>query len=89
MNYTLSKAALLWGALFGLLAPIVGLFLGLQVSVVIANVLLWPALLMSSVLGAPLGTWNIWLMLGGMLVSVLVWALVFGIAHLIYKKLRA
>jgi hypothetical protein len=89
MNYSMSKAALLWGALFGFLAPIVGLFVGLQVSVIVANILLWPALLMSAILNAPLGNWSLGLMLTGMLVSIIIWSLTFGIVHMGIRRLRS
>ncbi len=42
--------------LFGLLAPFIGLFVGLQISPLLANVLMFPFIIVSALTGTPTGT---------------------------------
>ncbi|OGG50901.1 hypothetical protein A2704_05965 [Candidatus Kaiserbacteria bacterium RIFCSPHIGHO2_01_FULL_54_36b] len=83
-----NKKALIWGGAFGLVAPFVGMFVGLQVSPVVANILMFPILGMSMVLNSPFGMWSPALMLAGLLVSIVVWAIVFAIASALLKQIR-
>ena len=45
----------LWGFLFGLLMPIFGLFVGLQISPTLANIMLFPMVLLSDLTGIVFG----------------------------------
>lgn len=71
------KTALLIGAAFGLLAPFIGMFVGLQISPVVANILMWPILGLAFLLGTPFGGWSGGMILFALAVSVAMWALVF------------
>lgn len=82
----MNKKALIWGGVVGLAAPIVGLFVGLQVSPAVANVLLFPIIGLSFVVGTPFGMWSPALMLVGLALSVVVWALLFGIVAMLLKR---
>ena len=82
----MNKKALLWGGVFGLIAPFVGLFVGLQISPVVANVLMFPIIGLSYVLGTPFGMWGPSLMILGIALSIVMWALVFGIVAKLLKQ---
>ncbi len=45
------KLAAILGVLFGLVTPVVGVFLGLQVSALLGNILAWPLIAMSVLTG--------------------------------------
>ncbi|KKW44602.1 MAG: hypothetical protein UY94_C0019G0012 [Parcubacteria group bacterium GW2011_GWA2_56_21] len=83
-----NKKALLWGGVFGLVAPFVGMFVGLQVSPMVANVLMFPVLAMSVMLGSPFGMWSPALMLVALVLSVIVWALVFLAVKMVLGQMR-
>jgi len=83
-----NKKALLWGGVFGLVAPFVGVFVGLQVSPMVANVLMFPVLAMSVMLGSPFGMWSPALMLVALVLSVIVWALVFLAVKMVLGQMR-
>ena len=78
----------MWGGVFGLVAPFIGLFVGLQVSPMVANILMLPILALSAVLNSPFGMWSPTLMLTGLVLSVVVWALVFAIVVGLLKQVR-
>ncbi|MBI2612819.1 hypothetical protein HYW59_03380 [Candidatus Kaiserbacteria bacterium] len=82
----MNRKALMWGGVFGLVAPFVGLFIGLQVSPVVANVLMFPIIGLAYVVGQPFGMWNPMLMLLGLALSVAAWALVFSIVAKFLKR---
>ena len=83
-----NKKALIWGGVFGFVAPFIGLFVGLQVSPMLANILMFPIVALSVVLNSPFGMWSPWLMLVALLLSIVIWALVFAIVGTIFKKIR-
>ncbi len=81
----MNRKALIWGGVCGLIATFLGLFVGLQVSPMVANVLMFPIIGMSYVMG-PFGMWNPVLMLVGLALSVVVWALIFGVVAMFLKR---
>lgn len=83
-----NKKALIWGGVFGFVAPFIGLFVGLQLSPTIANILMFPVLLLSEVLNSPFGTWSPGFMLAGLLVSMAAWALVFAAVSALVKRVQ-
>lgn len=83
-----NKKALLWGGVFGLVAPFIGMFIGLQVSPMVANVLMFPVIGMSAMLQRPFGMWSPALMLTAVALSIIVWALVFLAISLFFKRIR-
>ncbi len=74
----MTKKPLLAGCLFGLLAPPVGLFIGLQVSPAMANVLMFPVIIVGVFLDTPLGDMSAGLWVGMVVLSGIVWALLFA-----------
>ena len=83
----MNKKALIWGGVFGLVAPFIGMFVGLQVSPMVANILMFPILALSALLGSPFGMWNPMLMLVGLLVSIVAWAFVFVVVGMLVKRI--
>jgi hypothetical protein len=82
----MNKKALVWGAMFGLIAPVVGLFVGLQISPIVANVLMFPIIGLSAVLGTPFGMWSPSLMLASVILSIAAWALAFALVGKLLGK---
>jgi hypothetical protein len=80
------KKALLWGALFGLIAPFVGLVVGLQVSPTIANIVMFPIIALAAVLKSPFGMWSTELKIGGLVLSIVVWALLFAAVSRLLRR---
>ena len=66
-----------WGALFGVIAPILGLFVGLQIVPFLGTILLFPSVLISKVNGQPLGEFSTSLMVLSFILSIIVWGGIF------------
>ena len=75
----MKKKTLVWGAAFGLVAPLVGIFVGLQVSVWLGNILAFPLVGLSYLTGQPFGMWSVWMLLLSLGLSMAAWALIFGV----------
>jgi hypothetical protein len=71
------------GAIFGLFAPIAGLFTGLQLSSIFGNILLFPVILLSKLINQPFGDFSIGLKLSSIILSILFW----GISFVIFGKI--
>lgn len=82
----MSKKALIWGGLFGLVAPFVGIFFGLQVSTTLGNILAFPVIVLAYVTGTPLGMWHPALMFAAVALSVVLFALIFALAAKLFRK---
>ena len=78
----------MWGGVFGLVAPFIGMFIGLQVSPMVANILMFPVIAMSAALNSRFGMWSPALMLAALVLSVIVWALVFVAVDMLLKQIR-
>jgi len=78
----------LYGFVFGLIAPVIGLFVGLQLSVAVANVLMWPVLLISLITNTPFGLMSVWLRLGAWIFSAIAWAAMFYLGSILVDYLR-
>jgi len=77
----------LWGFLFGLLMPIFGLFVGLQISSLLANVMLFPLVVLSDLTGIVFGKASSLERILFILFSGVFWALLFlAVSRL--RKLR-
>lgn len=76
------------GALFGLIAPIIGLFIGLQINSILGSILLFPIVLLSSILEQPFGMFTLPLKLFSIFLSVLGWGLLFVLIKTIGAKLK-
>ncbi|MFS8181321.1 hypothetical protein ACMG4P_07115 [Pseudovibrio denitrificans] len=77
------------GALFGIIVVPLGFFVGLQVSPVLANILLLPFIAVSWSSGIPLGDMSVLLLVWSTVLSVAFWATVFGLVGFGIKKLRS
>ncbi len=72
----MKKSHYIAGILLGLLTPVAGIFIGLQISTTFGTILAWPLVLMSFLTGIPFGMWSPLLWLVAMILSVIVWTLV-------------
>lgn len=75
------------GAIFGLIAPFVGIFFGLQVSTTIGNILAWPFILLVIITDVPIGMWSGVLFIFGIALSMICWAIAFLLIQVISKQL--
>lgn len=82
----MNKKWLIIGGVFGLFAPFIGIFIGLQVSVIFGNFLAFPIIALAFITGKPFGTWSAGFMIFAVVLSVVVWALVFGLAQMALRK---
>jgi len=66
-----------WGAFFGVIAPFLGLFVGLQIVPFLGTILLFPSVLISKVSGQPLGDFSTSLMVFSFILSIIAWGGIF------------
>lgn len=72
----------LYGAIFGMVSPIIGLIMGLQVVPLLGTILMFPYVILSWLLGQPIGMLSDLWMMTGLLFSMLFWGCVFlFVAH--------
>ncbi len=76
----------MWGAVFGFLAPFIGMFVGLQISPIVADVLMFPIVGLAAVLGSPFGMWGMGLKLASLVLSIVAWAVVFMLISKLIKR---
>ncbi len=77
---------IIFGAAFGLIAIPLGFFIGLQISPMLANVLLFPFIAASWWLETPLGTLNGFLRIFLTFLSAVIWAVLFGLVGAVLQK---
>lgn len=76
-----------WGAVFGLLAPFIGMFAGLQIVPFLGTVLMFPFVIVGELVNQPFGDFSTPLKLLSLVLSVAFWGTVFfAIAKLIPQK---
>ena len=76
----------IYGAIFGLIIPIIGLFIGLQVHPVLGDILMFPFILLSKFTQEPFGNWSIILKGVGFLISMLFWGIIFVLPRIVKKE---
>lgn len=74
---------LIYKFLFGLIAPFIGLFVGLQVSPLLANILMFPIIAVSAATDTPIGEMPGLLWVGMVLLSGVVWSALLSVPGLI------
>jgi len=85
----MNKKAIIYGGVFGLLAPLFGVFVGLQVNPFVGTLLLLPVIGMSIVLGDPIGMFGTGTKILAIGVSVVFWIFVFiGVQKMINSVFR-
>lgn len=78
----------LWGSIFGLLAPFLGLFAGLQVAPVLGNILMFPFVIISKITGQPFGEFSTILKLLSWALSIVLWGFIFVIIAYIISAFK-
>lgn len=75
------------GAIFGLVAPFVGMTVGLVLSSTLGSILMGPIVFYSKIMEVPFGNMSIFLKIVGLLLSVSFWGLLFlAIDRLFFRK---
>ena len=82
----MNRKWLIWGSVFGLIAPYVGVFVGLQVSVVLGNILTFPLIILAALTDSVFGNWGLPFLLLATALSVVIWALIFGVVGLLLNQ---
>ena len=82
-NKNKSTKSFIKGALLGLVFPILGLFVGLQVLPIVGNILLFPIVLFSLAIDTPFGMFSTSQIIIGMIISSITW----GICFIVIDKL--
>jgi hypothetical protein len=77
------------GFVFGLIAPLVGLYIGLVFNVTIGTVLTLPWIALSAVLGQDMLSLPLVLKLAALVLSGLIWGLLFAIAAALARGIKA
>jgi phosphotransferase system glucose/maltose/N-acetylglucosamine-specific IIC component len=77
---------LLYKFLIGLILPFLGLFVGLQVSPWLANILMFPIIAVSALMDLPLGEMPSWMWVGMLLLSGIVWAALLSVPGYFLNK---
>lgn len=80
------RKAYIWGGVFGIVAPFLGVFLGLQVLPLLGSILAFPFVILTMVTGIPFGNFGTPLKLLAFLISVASWSTVFGVAAKVLKR---
>ena len=73
----MKNKSLIIGGIFELIAPFVGIFLGLQVSPLLGNIFAFPFIIISYISGQSLGNWSYILFLIATILSIIIWSLIF------------
>ena len=82
----MSKKALIIGGVFGLISPFIGIFMGLQVSTILGNIFAFPVIGLAYATGQPFGMWHPTLMVVAVILSVIVWALIFAVVARLFMR---
>ena len=83
----MNKKLLISGGVFGLIAPIIGMFFGLQVSTVLGTIFAFPVIALVYVTGQPFGYWGGGMMVLAFALSAVAWALIFWlVGKFVFKK---
>ena len=78
---------LLMGGVFGLFAPIIGVFLGLQVNTHLGTLFAAPLILVSLILDIPIGDFSLDLQILSLLLSVIIGAVLGAFTQCLLTKL--
>ncbi len=74
------------GILLGLIVPVLGIFIGLQVSTTLGTILAFPAIALAFITGVPLGMWHPALFGVAALLSVALWIAICAVADSFFRK---
>ena len=83
----MKKQMYLLGIVLGLIMPVVGVFFGLQVSVMLGNIFAFPIVVIAALTDKPFGMWNAGLWVVAMLFSVLAWTFIVAIVDRILRRI--
>lgn len=78
--------AFIYGAIFGLIAPMIGLFVGLQLSTFLGNILMFPFYIIGLFTEEPFGNWSMAMRVLGVLLSMITWGTVFYLIFNLVKR---
>jgi hypothetical protein len=73
------------GALFGLIVPSIGIFVGLQVSTTVGNILAFPFIFVSLITGITLGMWSPVIWMAAIIVSIAIWTGIFAVIDTFFR----
>lgn len=81
------KRVVVLGIVLGILVPHIGVFVGLQVSTMLGNILAFPLITISFITDTPFGMWSPALWILAVVVSIVVWTVIIAVIdNLIRRK---
>lgn len=72
-----NNKAFIYGLLFGLISPLIGIFAGLQLSSILGNILMFPFYIVGMFTDLPFGNWSMLIKIMGILFSMITWGTIF------------
>lgn len=78
--------AVVLGVLFGLVVPFLGVFLGLQVSTALGNILAFPVIAIVYITDTPFGMWSGWQFAVAAVLSVVLWTAFFALIGKLFGR---
>ena len=78
----------LYGSIFGLLAPFIGLFAGLQIAPFLGEILMFPFVIISTVVGQPFGEFSTFMMVLSTSLSMILWGSIFVIVTKVISNFK-
>lgn len=85
----MDKKTFFWGAAFGFLAPVIGMFAGLQLAPFLGNILLFPFIILSSLVDIPFGEFSLPLLIFSFVLSIVLWGLIFVLITQLKRKVTS
>lgn len=82
----MNKKHFTYGSIFGLVAPFIGMFVGLQMVPFLGTILMLPFAIISTILDQPFGNFSTGLQILSVLLSIGFWGLVFAVAGRFFSK---
>jgi hypothetical protein len=76
------------GAIFGLLAPFIGMFTGLQIAPFIGTILMFPFVAISKMISQPFGEFSTTMMVLSIVLSIVIWGFIFALFANIISKFK-
>ena len=80
------KRVYILGIIVGIIAPVVGVFFGLQASPILGNILAAPLILLTLITGTPFGMMPIWMKLLSLPISIVIWTAIFALIDKLLQK---
>ncbi|MFT4662661.1 MAG: hypothetical protein ACI8XB_002954 [Patiriisocius sp.] len=83
----MKKNGFLLGGIFGFLVPVIAIYMEFQLPSSIANILLFPVVMLTNILDVSIGMFSFWQHAIGLFISIAFWGTIFAVASIIIAKI--